>query len=303
MPDDDPGTGRRCAVLGSPVTHSLSPVLHRAAYEHLGLDWTYEAIEVDEAGLPDLVRGLDPSWRGLSLTMPLKRAVPGLADDVSATASLVGAANTMVREGPGRWAAHNTDVPGMVAALRERDAGRPARAAVVGGGATAVGAVAALARLGIGEPVVYVRSPRRAEEVATVAERLSVRPVVRPWDEVADALDADLVVSTTPAGATDELADRLAAGAGRDARGPARRAGSVLFDVVYDPWPTRLARAWARDGGTVLGGLDLLVHQALLQVRLFTGSSVPVDVLRLAGEAALRRPPAVDGGSRGGLSP
>jgi shikimate dehydrogenase len=303
VPDDDPGTGRRCAVLGSPVTHSLSPVLHRAAYEHLGLDWTYEAIEVDEAGLPDLVRRLDPSWRGLSLTMPLKRAVPGLAADVSATASLVGAANTMVREGPGRWAAHNTDVPGMVAALRERDAGRPARAAVVGGGATAVGAVAALARLGIGEPVVYVRSPRRAEEVATVAERLSVRPVVRPWDEVADALDTDLVVSTTPAGATDELADRLAAGAGRDARGPARRAGSVLFDVVYDPWPTRLARAWARDGGTVLGGLDLLVHQALLQVRLFTGSSVPVDVLRLAGEAALRRPPAVDGGSRGGLSP
>jgi len=288
VPSRDPVAGRHCALLGRPVAHSLSPVLHQAAYARLGLDWSYEAIEVDEAGLPALVRGLDGSWRGLSLTMPLKRAVLGLADRVSATARVVGVANTLVQDAPGRWAAHNTDVPGIVAALRERDAVPSGRTAVVGGGATAVSVLAALARLGVAEPEVYVRSPRRADEVGRVAGRLSVHPVLRSWDEVDEALEADLVVSTTPAGATDALAERLAAG---------RLPGRVLFDVVYAPWPTRLAAAWKQRGGTVLGGLDLLVHQAVLQVRLFTGRDVAVALLRAAGEAALARPTPVDGGT------
>ncbi|HEU4489266.1 MAG TPA: shikimate dehydrogenase [Jiangellales bacterium] len=282
MPSHDPPAGRRCAVLGRPVAHSLSPVLHRAAYARLGLDWSYQAIEVDEAGLPELVRSLDGSWRGLSLTMPLKRAALGLADQVSTTARVVGAANTLVQGVPGRWAAHNTDVPGMVAALRELDAVPSGRTAVVGGGATAVSALAALARLGVAEPEVYVRSPQRADEVGLAAGRLSVHPVIRHWDEVEEALEADLVVSTTPAGATDALADRLAAVPPTATTGAGRATGPVLFDVVYAPWPTRLAAAWARRGGTVLGGLDLLVHQAVLQVRLFTGRDVAVSVLRAA---------------------
>ena len=281
MPSHDPPAGRRCAVLGRPVAHSLSPVLHRAAYARLGLDWSYEAIEVDEAGLPELVRGLDGSWRGLSLTMPLKRAALRLADQVSGTARVVGAANTLVQGAPGRWAAHNTDVPGMVAALRERDAVPSGRTAVVGGGATAVSALAALARLGVAEPEVYVRSRQRADEVGLVAGRLSVHPVIRHWDDVEEALEADLVVSTTPAGVTDVLAARLAAGPPPTTTG-GLMPGPVLFDVVYAPWPTRLAAAWARRGGTVLGGLDLLVHQAVLQVRLFTGRDVAVSVLRAA---------------------
>jgi shikimate dehydrogenase len=297
VPSPDPVAGRRCAVLGRPVAHSLSPVLHRAAYARLGLDWSYEAIEVDEAGLPELVRGLDGSWRGLSLTMPLKQAVLALADQVSATARVVGAANSLVQGPPGRWAAHNTDVPGMVAALRERGPVPSGRTAVVGGGATAVSALAALARLGVADPEVYVRSPRRADDVGRVAERLSVHPVLRPWDEVDEALAADLVVSTTPAGATDALAERLAARPPGATAAAGQALGPVLFDVVYAPWPTRLAAAWAQRGGTVLGGLDLLVHQAVLQVRLFTGRDVAVAVLRVAGESALAPPAPVDGGT------
>ena len=265
------------------MRHSLSPVLHRAAYAHLGLHWSYDAIQVDEAGLPALVAGLDESWRGLSLTMPLKRAGLALADRASRMAQDVTAANTLVLEPDGSRTAHNTDVPGMAAALVERGVRDPADVAVLGGGATAASAVAALAGLGLVAPTVYVRSPARAAEVEQVGRRLGAHPVVRPWSEVADALAADLLVSTTPRGATDDLARLLAGDPGERAADPA----PVLFDVVYDPWPTALAAAWDASGGAVLGGLDLLVHQAVLQVRLFTGADVPVDVLRSAGAAAL----------------
>src|SRR5690242_13877166 len=158
---------RRAAVLGSPIAHSLSPVLHRAAYAALGLDgWRYDRFEVDEAALPGFVAGLDPAeWAGLSLTMPLKRAIPPLLDEITPTASSVEAVNTVVFTADGRRLGDNTDIPGMVAALRERGVTAVPSAAVLGAGATASSALAALAQICRGEVTAYVRGPARAAEM------------------------------------------------------------------------------------------------------------------------------------------
>ncbi|MFF8930632.1 shikimate dehydrogenase [Streptomyces longwoodensis] len=268
---------RRAAVLGSPVAHSLSPVLHRAAYEALGLTgWTYDRFEVDEAALPGFVDGLGAEWAGLSLTMPLKRAVIPLLDEISETAASVEAVNTLVFGEDGRRTGDNTDVPGMVAALREHGIEEVESAAVLGAGATASSALAALSRVCTGEVVAYVRSEARAAEMRRWGERLDVELRTARWEDAAEALRAPLVIATTPAGTTDALAHAV----------PERPA--TLFDVLYEPWPTMLAARWSMVGGAVVGGLDLLVHQAVLQVEQMTGRApAPLDAMRKAGEHAL----------------
>src|SRR5262245_4922941 len=302
---------RRAAVLGSPIGHSLSPVLHRAAYTALGLEWSYEAIEVDEPGLSGFLDGLDESWAGLSLTMPLKRTVIPLLHRLSPTAAAVDAVNTVLLPGEGRRVGDNTDVAGMVAALRAVHPGEllADRVAVLGAGATASAALAALAQLGVRGAEVFVRSKHRAAHICAAADRVGVRVSLRSWTEAIPALAADLLISTIPSGATDFLARQLrqtqtANQAARQGRGPEESAqqpgrlhahpkpggpgAGVLFDVVYDPWPTPLAAAWTSAGGTVVGGLDLLVEQAALQVELMTGCRpAPVDIMRAAGKAAL----------------
>lgn len=289
------GGRRRAGVLGSPISHSLSPVLHRAAYAELGLDWAYDAHEVDEGTLPGFLTGLDARWAGLSLTMPLKRAVLPLLASVTPLVRAVGAANTVLplpapgpAPGPAdvralQWHGENTDVPGLVAALRAasaeplaqqaRSAG-PARAAVLGAGATACSALAALRELGVVEPVVLARDPTRTGELTAAARRLGVSPRLAPWGTPPPV---DVVVVTTPAGAADGLAARL----------PGRVSG-LLIDVVYAPWPTPLARAWQAGGGAVVGGFELLLQQAARQVELMTGLPAPVAAMRAAGKAALR---------------
>ncbi|MFC8174728.1 shikimate dehydrogenase [Streptomyces sp. NPDC057235] len=277
MPTRTSETARRAAVLGSPIAHSLSPVLHRAAYAELGLhDWSYERFEIDEAALPGFVDGLDGSWAGLSLTMPLKRAVIPLLDGISDTAASVEAVNTVVLHEDGRRTGDNTDIPGMIAALRERGVEKVEAASVLGAGATASSALAALARVCAGPVTAYVRSEARAEEMRGWGERLGVDVRTADWDRAAEALDAPLVIATTPAGTTNALAAAVP-----DAVG-------TLFDVLYDPWPTPLAAAWSDRGGKVVGGLDLLVHQAVLQVELMTGRApAPLAAMRAAGEEAL----------------
>ncbi|MFC8450560.1 shikimate dehydrogenase [Kitasatospora sp. NPDC057223] len=268
----------RAAVLGSPIAHSLSPALHRAAFAALGLEqWSYGRFEVDEAGLPGFVAGLDEAeWAGLSLTMPLKRAIMPLLDEVSETALAVDAVNTVVFTADGRRTGDNTDVPGLVNALRERGIDSVPAAAVLGAGATASSALAALAQICEGEVTVYVRSPERAREMAALGERLGLDLRTADWERGAEALERPLTISTTPAGATDAFAAGLAAEPG------------ALFDVLYHPWPTELVAACAERGATVLGGLDLLVHQAVLQCERFTGAPVgPLAAMRAAGEAAL----------------
>lgn len=267
---------RRCGVLGSPIAHSLSPVLHRAGYDATGLDWEYDAHEVAAGGLTAFLDGLDGTWRGLSLTMPLKREAldaPGVRD-VSDVARAAGAANTLVRHDDGGWAADNTDVPGMVAALRERTAAPVASATVLGGGATASSALLALAAAGCREVVLAVRNPDRLRETLEVAARCPGLGVAT--QALGGPVRGDVLVSTVPAAA--QTPEVLAACAGVP----------VVFDVVYDPWPTPLAAAVTADPDRVLvSGLDLLVHQAALQFTVFTGLPAPLARMRAAGEAAL----------------
>lgn len=267
----------RAAVLGSPIAHSLSPVLHRAAYAELGLDdWSYDRFEVDEAGLPGFVGELDGSWAGLSLTMPLKRAIIPLLDEVTDTAASVEAVNTVVFREDGRRVGDNTDIPGMIAALRERGVEKVESAAILGAGATASSALAALARVCAGPVTAYVRSEARAEEMRGWGERLGVDVRTADWERAAEAFAAPLVIATTPAGTTNALATAVPDTVG------------TLFDVLYDPWPTALAAAWSDRGGKVVGGLDLLVHQAVLQVEQMTGRTpAPLAAMRAAGERAL----------------
>lgn len=268
----------RAAVLGSPIAHSLSPVLHRAAYDALGLsDWTYGAYDVDGAALAGFLAGCDATWAGVSLTMPLKSVVLDLLDDASPLVRAVGAANTVVLRDGGR-VGENTDVPGLVAALREAGVTRVDTATVLGGGATARAAVAALSGLAA-TVVAFVRSAARGPELTATAEATGASVQVSDWALAGEGLHADLVLNTTPAGAADHLAGSVPSRTGQ------------LVDVLYDPWPTPLAAAWAAHGGTVVGGLDLLVHQAVRQVALMTRTEVDVPmlvpVLRTAGQGAL----------------
>jgi shikimate dehydrogenase len=275
---------RRAAVLGSPVAHSLSPALHAAAYRSLGLEeWRYEAVEVREGDLATFLDGLDHSWAGLSLTMPLKRAVVPLLDEVSPLAGLLGVVNTVTfAPAPGadpHWSdpglrtrrGDNTDVAGIVEAVREAGAPDPAGGLVVlGAGATALSALAAGRDLGFTAATAVVRDPGRAGDLVALGERIGV-PVRRVrLDAAAEAAaGASLVVSTLPAGAADDV--RLV---------PAP--GAVLLDVVYDPWPTALAAAWQRGGGAVVPGTRMLLHQAAAQVELMTGRAPDLAAMAAA---------------------
>ena len=273
----------RAAVLGRPIGHSLSPVLHTSAYAALGLaDWSYTAIDCGEDELPGLVDGLGPEWAGLSLTMPLKRAALAVADSADPLATAVGAANTLVLGG-GERRAYLTDVAGMAAALREAGCAAPDSAVVLGGGGTAQAALAALCMLGLDGAVVLVRDPGRAGDLRATADRLGVELDLRAG-LAGPVPAADLVISTLPAGAADGLAPP---------------AGAVVLDVVYAPWPTRFAAAAAAAGGTVVSGLAMLLHQAAAQVELMTGRPAPVPAMRAALDAAVRarseKPPAPTG--------
>lgn len=266
--------GRRCAVLGSPIGHSLSPVMHRVAYQHLRLDWTYDAIQVDETGLARFLAGLDEAWRGLSLTMPLKRAVLPLLDVMTDTARLARAVNTVILE-HGLKRGDNTDVPGMVSALAERGVTRVTSAAVLGTGATAASAIAALAHLGVRHIVIRGRDTRRASDLAGWAESLGLVAAPAGMDSPLTG-DVEVLVSTVPAAALSRLNPDLLVQHAR-----------VVLDVSYHPWPSPLLERARAHGLVAVTGLDLLVHQAALQVELMTGGLVPVDALREAGQAAL----------------
>lgn len=273
---------RRAAVLGHPIAHSLSPVLHRAAYEALGLDdWKYDAVDVTEEQLAPFLTDLDESWAGLSLTMPLKQTVLPLLDHVEPLAQVVGAVNTVLVHGAGparMLTGANTDVHGLVAALGEGGVtGGLRSAAVIGAGATAASTLAALAQLGCLTPRVYVRSQARAGGLLRAAHRMGVEPRLCRLDDAAREIGhADAVVSTLPAHAADGLAADLQG----DVTG-------VLLDVCYDPRPTALSAAWAAHGGRVVGGERMLLHQAVEQVRLMTGRSGALDAMDAALAAAL----------------
>jgi shikimate dehydrogenase len=266
---------RRAAVLGHPIAHSLSPTLHLAAYRALGLPWEYDRVDVTGEQLAAFVAGLDASWVGLSLTMPLKEEVLPLLDEVDDVVTATRAANTVVLR-DGRRLGSNTDVEGIVAALGGLDSPTPApTAAVLGGGATARSALAALARLAVPSVTAYVRRAEAGDDLRRTGEALGLPVDAAPWEDAAEALTCAVVVSTVPVGVADHLAADVGGSPG------------TLLDVVYDPWPTPLAASWAASGGAVASGLDMLLHQAVEQVRLMTGRVPPVDVMRAALDEAV----------------
>jgi len=254
---DAPGTAR-LAVLGSPIAHSKSPALHRAAYGVLGLDWEYDAIEVADDGLATFLAGLDASWRGLSLTMPLKREVLTRLSHRSASVQQVGAANTVLVH-DGEFSGFNTDVGGIVDAFREAGAASLESVQVLGAGATAASVLVACARLGATRALVSARDPERAGSLEPVAAAAGIDLTIRRFG----VMDRSLIVPSA-------VISTLPGGTPIDAVYPeAIRRGAVLFDVAYDPWPSALAASWASVGGTVVSGLSMLLHQAIGQVRIF----------------------------------
>lgn len=301
---------RRAAVLGKPVAHSLSPVLHGAAYEALGLSgWSYERIELAGEDLAGFVAGLGPEWVGLSVTMPGKRAALEFADVATDRARAVGAANTLVRTAAGTWRADCTDIDGVRGALCEVagfDGPGDGTGVILGAGGTAAAAVGAFAELGLRRVRLVVREPARAEQTVASARQAGLTVDVLRWDEADFAKlagECAALVSTVPAGAVRDHAPELAR-------------ARCLLDVIYDPWPTPLAEAVAsrdgqppghtsggnpsvarpdarlpgeRYGGRLATGLDMLLHQAFGQVEQFTGSAAPREAMRRAvsGEAGV----------------
>ncbi|APF33519.1 shikimate dehydrogenase [Microbacterium sp. SGAir0570] len=259
------GEPRRFEVWGSPIGHSLSPALHTAAYDRLGLPWRYGRRRVDESSFARELAALGPEWRGLSLTMPLKTLAHDAARTRDAAATATGAANTLVRSGDG-WAAFNTDVGGLAAALTEIGSAAAPRARIVGAGATATSALLALERIGVGRIDIAARRPAAADPLLALAASRGIPTTVSPLD--APAGEVELTVSTLPGDApvSDPDAERLAA------------TGGTLYDVVYGTWPTALGHAWLAAGQPAHPGATMLLHQAVLQIRIFASGS-PDDPL------------------------
>lgn len=262
-----------CGVIGSPIAHSLSPALHRAAYAALGLDWTYDAHEVTEEGLSGFLTGLGEQVRGLSVTAPLKVGLMqhGTPD---ADAVAVGVANTWVRAADGSTTVHNTDVAGLVGAIRAAHLTVDDYAVIIGSGATARSAVVALQRIGCPRVGVMARSEEKAAGVVEFATGLGLQARVAPF--LLPSAN-DLIISTVPLEAVADRALGLVSST------------KAVFDVVYDPWPSPLADQAHRDGKPALSGLDLLAHQAVGQIELMTGRKVDVEVLLSAGRQELNR--------------
>jgi shikimate dehydrogenase len=258
----------RAAVLGHPISHSKSPALHHAAYSRLGIGISYTAIDVTEQLLPSLMRQLrdQPGWRGLSVTMPLKTAMVAEVDEVRGVALTLGVVNTVSFEehaGGSRAIGFNTDVTGIVNAVRHAGARTPAAPVILGGGGTAAAAVAALSELGAGSARIFVRDPARTAEVRAAAGSLGLSLEIQPLSEAAKpTAAADVVISTLPPRAADGLAAEIAA--------LKTSTPGVLLDVAYDPWPSLIASVWEAGGGAVVPGLEMLLYQAVEQVRLFS---------------------------------
>lgn len=291
----------RCAVLGKPIAHSLSPVLHMAAYERLGLhQWVYQRQEVDAGELEEFISSLDAQWAGLSLTMPLKQAVMSLGAPADRWSSALGVANTAVFD----WSAsqtspnialYNTDVQGIAMALSKHPCGQSESetssspdsmrqtdeatglhsALILGSGNTATSALAACVELGIDSVLLCARHPDKAFPLAELAERFSLSLHIKSLSEAAENISGkDVVISTLPAHAADDFAEQLS-------KGPQALHGELLLDVVYDPRPTASMSAWRSRGGKAIGGEMMLLYQAIPQVAVMTGlgeQRLPTDL-------------------------
>ncbi|MBY6311855.1 MULTISPECIES: shikimate dehydrogenase [Nocardiaceae] len=270
---DDPGA-RRAAVLGSPVAHSKSPIVHRAAFAALGLTgWTYERIECTADDLAPLLDSFGPEWVGVSVTMPGKFAALAYASERTARADAVGSANTLVRTSDG-WRADCTDVDGVTGALGTVGVTdlTGASVVVVGAGGTSRPALVAAADRGAASVTVVSRDRGRATGALDCAARCGLDARWADFEDpgLAGTLaGAAAVISTVPADGAEALV-------------PVAGHVAVLLDAIYDPWPTPFAAAVDRAGGTVVGGVQMLLHQAFGQTEQFTGRPAPREVMTRA---------------------
>lgn len=256
-------------VLGHPIRHSKSPLLHQAAYRVLGEPISYRRLETSQEQLEQVFASYGPSdgTRGFSVTMPLKEKVKDYLDRLTPLAQLVGVVNTVYWRPSleGRQVAwgHNSDLAGIVNALRQAGfEGAPLNPAILGGGSTARAALTALALMGARQVHVLVRDASRAAGLEQTAQTLGVRLLFAPLSDFAGTYESyDVLISSLPAGAADHLLDQA----------PQEPQAGLLLDVSYDPWPSPLALAWEARGGLVTSGLEMLVYQALDQVKLFSG--------------------------------
>ncbi|WP_231604846.1 shikimate dehydrogenase [Salinibacterium sp. SWN139] len=259
----------KLAVLGSPITHSLSPAIHRAAYQTLGFDWEYDAVELTGESLPAFLGALDRRWRGLSLTMPLKRDVVPLLDWADPLVELVGGANTVVVS-EGHLRGYNTDVEGALRSFLDAGLSNLDSVWILGAGATAASLLVASIRMGAQSIEIFARTPSKAEPLKELGESLGATVTLRQWREATTATTATtaptVIITTVPGGAMDlRFAEAV-------------RTTSVLFDVAYDPWPSEIAASWYDAGGTVISGHDLLINQAIAQVRIFAAGTADVPL-------------------------
>ena len=249
----------RAAVLGSPIAHSLSPLLHQSAYKILGAQGTYEAIEVAAGELAQFLKGKDSDWTGFSLTMPLKEEVLAIANVIDPVAQKISSANTLFRR-DNLWFASSTDITGFGFALDSRGFTNAKSAIILGAGATARAVVGALDGR-IDEIRIVSRNTGREEAIRKCATKSVISFV--PWEYTTPIAQSDLVVNTTPLYGADLFADYLPS-----------KISSLFFEVLYRPWPTVLHSRWRENGGETMDGIDLLVHQAIEQIALFSGKSV-----------------------------
>lgn len=266
-------------------------MIHAAAYAHLGLSWSYEAIRCEVAELEDLLDGLGDEWRGLSLTMPLKEEARRLAVRVDEIARASGVVNTLlhVPETKGEssgWAGFNTDVAGLADALQRANFNVD-HVLVLGAGATAVSAVLAARSLGASRVTIAARRVEAAGQLATqwMSDTLVCGAVSL----------SSLLAEASPGSAQDQTGAQLDGVTAVISTLPGQAASSLhlgealyrvpLFDVAYDPWPSPLAARWREHGGTAHSGLAMLVGQAIHQVRIFVHGDPSHE---LPDEAGLR---------------
>jgi len=257
----------KAAVLGKPIAHSLSPILHNAGYLAQSLPHTYERHEVDESGLGQFVRELNADWMGLSLTMPLKVAAFAIAEVVTPLVEISGSINTLVFGE--QIVGYNTDIYGIVQACSESGVTTAQTCTIIGSGATARSAIVAAREMGISQIELLARNSVAIAQCDAIANELGIT-FIAPDVRNSKWLESDIVINTTPAGVADELLPEVTATSG------------LLLDVIYSPWPTQIAARWQQAGGAICPGYLMLLHQAAAQYELFTGLEAPVNYMREA---------------------
>ena len=274
-------------IIGAPIGHSISPKFQQAALDYYGIDGTYQAWEVAPPRVEDFIRSLRrPEVLGINVTVPHKRAVIPILDNVDQWATEAGAVNTIVHR-DGRLSGHNTDGYGFLRALREAGGFEPQgrRVLVLGAGGAARGVVLALIGEGIGQLIVANRTLARAEALIQLARARGVvgQAIPLSWNELSlAAVQSDLIINCTTIGMTH----------GPDAKGTPLLLHQIpptalVYDLVYNPLETPLLREAARAGAGVLGGIHMLVYQGAASFEMWTGKPAPVEVMLNAATQAM----------------